>query len=448
MNRRWLFAGLLAALGLTAPVMSAQATTISGGRYGDVIVGQPHGLMRGFVVLFSSLTGWTAADEQSAEQLAQHGMLVVGVDTGRYAATLASNHEACHHLDGDAEAISHQLQREVDSKTYFTPIMAGRDEGGLLAEQVLSAAPTNTIAGAVSVDPLPTLDSRFNPCPPDPTIIHDRGLPGFWALGTTAALPTPIQSLTTRLRHDGAQLEVRNFPADTAESSILLTLSESHLGSRAPDEEDVSDLPLVELPAAHPTNMLAIVISGDGGWRDLDKTIAQDLQSWGISVVGLDSLRYFWSKKTPEQTAKDLARIMRFYTTHWHVRSIALIGYSFGADVLPFVYNRLPTRQRDEVALLALLGFARAADFEIRVLGWLGMPPSSTALPVQPEIVKVPPALVQCFYGSDEEDTICPELQRLKMAVIRTSGGHHFGRDYENLTRAILDKWRHRLTQG
>ena len=240
----------------------------------------------------------------------------------------------------------------------------------------------------------------------------------------------------------------RTSPPILPRARYLLALSEPHLGSRAPDEEDVSDLPLIELPAAHPTNMLAIVISGDGGWRDLDKTIAHDLQSWGVSVVGLDSLRYFWSKKTPEQTADDLARIMRFYTARWHARSIALIGYSFGADVLPFIYNRLPARERDEVTVVALLGFARAADFEIRVTGWLGLPPSSTALPVQPEIAKLPSALVQCFYGADEEDTICPELQQLKMAAIRTSGGHHFGRDYEPLARTILEKWHHRLTQG
>jgi type IV secretory pathway VirJ component len=448
MNHQGLLAGLLLAVGVATSAACAQAATVSGGRYGEAIVSQPRGPMRGFVVLFSASTGWTAADQQAADRLSQQDMLVVGVDTARYAATLAAIQEACHHLVGDAEAISHQLQRELGGATYFTPIIAGAGEGGLLAEQLLSAAPSNTIGGAISVDPAPTLDSRFNPCPPDPNMMHDRGLPGFWALGTTATLAAPVQSLVARLRQDGARLVLQDFPSGTTESSMLLALSEPHLGSRAPDEGDISDLPLVELPAANATNMLAIVISGDGGWRDLDKTIARDLQGWGVSVVGLDSLRYFWSKRTPEQTANDLTRIIRFYTAHWHARSIALIGYSFGADVLPFVYNRLPARERDEVALLALLGFARAADFEIRVTGWLGMPPSSAALPVQSEIAKVPPTLVQCFYGEDEDDTVCPELRQLRMAVIRTSGGHHFGHDYERLARTILEKWRLRLTQG
>ncbi|TPK10203.1 hypothetical protein FJ543_21975 [Mesorhizobium sp. B2-5-7] len=42
---------------------------------------------------------------------------------------------------------------------------------------------------------------------------------------------------------------------------------------------------------------MAIVLSGDGGWHDLDKTIAEELQSRGVSVVGRDSVRYFWKKK-------------------------------------------------------------------------------------------------------------------------------------------------------
>ena len=123
--------------------------------------------------------------------------------------------------------------------------------------------------------------------------------------------------------------------------------------------------------------MLAIVISGDGGWRDLDKTIAHALCDAGVSVVGIDSLRYFWNAKSPEQTAHDLARVIQTYSARWRTKSVALIGYSFGADVLPFAYNRLPKGKRDKMAVMSLLGFAEGADFEIRVTGWLGMPASA-----------------------------------------------------------------------
>jgi type IV secretory pathway VirJ component len=184
------------------------------------------------------------------------------------------------------------------------------------------------------------------------------------------------------------------------------------------------------------------------GWRDLDKTIAHDLCDEGVSVVGLDSLRYFWSWKSPERAAYDLKRIIQTYSARWRSKGVALIGYSFGADVLPFAYNRLPKAIRDKISTMSLLGFGQGADFEIRVTGWLGMSPSDKALPALPEVAKVPPRLVQCFYGADEADTICPALTKMGVAVFRTPGGHHFGSDYVHLAHVILDGWRRRMTLG
>jgi type IV secretory pathway VirJ component len=63
--------------------------------------------------------------------------------------------------------------------------------------------------------------------------------------------------------------------------------------------------------------LLAIVISGDGGWRDLDRTIAEKLRSQGVSIVGWNSLRYLWSLKTPAQVAYDLGAVIDTYAARW-----------------------------------------------------------------------------------------------------------------------------------
>ncbi|MFM0212800.1 virulence factor family protein [Paraburkholderia sediminicola] len=391
----------------------AATTTVPGGRFGDVTVTQPVGPLRGFVVLYSLATGWSAADQQTADALAKAGALTVGVDTARYAANLSAKKEACHQLVGDAESLSHQLERQSQSSRYFAPIVAGTGQGATLAMHVLEQAPSNTVAGAVSVDAERDLDPRFQPCPPDPTIIRDK-VPGF------VEKATPGNGDRTR----------------------LVAMVTPHLQTVSTSDDDLSDLPLIELPAAHPNGLMAVVISGDGGWRDLDKTISLALQKDGVSVIGVDSLRYFWSEKTPAQTSRDLARIMQTYGSRWHAEHIALVGYSFGADVMPFAYSRLPEAQRAKVSLIALLGFAPDADFQIRVGGWLGMPASDKALKVQPELSRVPPAIVQCFYGEDEKDTLCPALTHTGVEVIRTSGDHHFGRDYNALERRILDAFR------
>ncbi|MFM0228160.1 virulence factor family protein [Paraburkholderia dipogonis] len=404
---------LAASLVTGGALAHAATTTVPGGRYGDVTVTQPTGPLRGFVVLYSQASGWSATDQQSADALAKAGALTVGVDTARYAGNLSAKKEACHQLVGDAEALSHQLERQSQSSHYFAPIVAGTGQGATLAMHVLEQAPSNTIAGAVAVDAERTLDPRFQPCPPDPTIIRDK-VPGF----------------------------VEKAATGNADRARLVALVTPHLQAVSTGDDDVSDLPLIELPAAHPNGLMAIVISGDGGWRDLDKTIAQALQKDGVSVIGWDSLRYFWSEKPPAQTSRDLARVMQTYGARWNAQHIALVGYSFGADVMPFAYNRLPEALRAKVSLIALLGFAPDADFQIRVGGWLGMPASDKALKVQPELTRVPPAIVQCFYGENEKDTLCPALSKTGVEVIRTSGDHHFGGDYDSLEKRILSAFR------
>ncbi len=87
----------------------------------------------------------------------------------------------------------------------------------------------------------------------------------------------------------------------------------------------------------------------------------------------------FLEQKTPQQTADVVAALIRTFMTKWHADKVALVGYSFGADVMPFAYNLLPPSLRDHVVLISLLGLSKSADFEISVRGWLGEPPGPDA---------------------------------------------------------------------
>lgn len=101
----------------------------------------------------------------------------------------------------------------------------------------------------------------------------------------------------------------------------------------------MAGIPLIELPVAagvpRPGPWMAVVYSGDGGWRDLDKTLAEDLARHGVPVVGVDSLRYLWREKTPDRVAADLARILRHYGERWDARRAAMIGYSSARTPCP-----------------------------------------------------------------------------------------------------------------
>ena len=204
-----------------------------------------------------------------------------------------------------------------------------------------------------------------------------------------------------------------------------------------PKTRGIAGLPLIELPAEQRGPLLAIVLSGDGGWRDLDKSISEKLQSAGVSVVGWDSLRYFWSPRTPDGLAHDVDRTLRYYGAHWHKSRALLLGYSQGADVLPFAVNRLPPSTRSALALTVLIGLGADAAFEFHVANWIGR---SDGLPVRPEMDKLAGNATLCLYGKDDTDSICPHLAPAHARVIQLAGGHHFGGDYEGLASLILQQ--------
>jgi type IV secretory pathway VirJ component len=157
----------------------------------------------------------------------------------------------------------------------------------------------------------------------------------------------------------------------------------------------------------------------------------------GIPVVGLDSLRYYWTPRTPAGVAADVDRLLRYYLAHWNKQRALLVGYSQGADVMPFILNRLPEATRSKIALGAALGLGTHAAFEFHMTNWVQDDNSGT--PILPEATKLGSPTFLCIYGADEKDSLCPQLDAHKVKVVGTKGGHHFGGNYDQLAGIILD---------
>jgi type IV secretory pathway VirJ component len=204
-----------------------------------------------------------------------------------------------------------------------------------------------------------------------------------------------------------------------------------------PQSESIADLQVVELPARHSTDTLAVIYSGDGGWRDLDKTIGGLLADQGTAVIGIDVVRYFWHQRSPERTATDLVRILDHYRSLWHIERVALIGYSFGAEILPFTYTRLPEESRQRIATVALLAPGPTASFEVTVSGWLGKG-NRRAKPILPELARIPAAKVLCVYGANEAaESLCTLPGTENITRLERPGDHHFDHRYSLIADAI-----------
>jgi type IV secretory pathway VirJ component len=211
----------------------------------------------------------------------------------------------------------------------------------------------------------------------------------------------------------------------------------------APAVQSLGDLPLVEVPARGPTRgLLAVHLTGDGGYGVTDRGIAKSLAAQGVPVVVLNSLRYFWTARTPDGAAADLARILRHYLTAWSADKFVIIGYSFGADVTPFMLNRLPDDLRARLRSVALLGPSPGAEFQFHVGDWLDRGPAKTPYAVLPELERLRGTRIVCFYGSDDKDTIARKLDPSFATVYELPGGHRFGRHYQFVADKIVEETR------
>lgn len=429
-----------------APVAAAPAT-LDGGRLGAVRLAVPE-RPKDLVFLFSEDR---KVSEEATRALVRLGAVVAAVDLRSYFEALDASDGECLYLLGEIEDLSHRIQRRLGFKEYRLPILAGIGPGAGLVYGALAQAPAATVAGAASVDFTPVIATKLPLCPGAATGPAGNGvgfryaprgdLPGWWRISETRAAGDDIAPFVAQVKT--AELvppDGSGDPAATLDGLLRPVIggrAETATAPAAPAAK-IADLPITALPVAGDPSMMAVIYSGDGGWRDLDKQIGEKLAAAGVPVVGVDSLRYFWREKTPGRVAHDLARIIAHFRQAWHVKRVILVGYSFGADILPFAVNRLAPAIRSSVVQVSLLGLAREADFEIHVTDWLGMGPSRDARPVLPEIARLDPGLLQCVYGVEEDDTLCPDPALAGAEVIKTDGGHHFDGNYGALAQRIL----------
>jgi len=198
--------------------------------------------------------------------------------------------------------------------------------------------------------------------------------------------------------------------------------------------------PTIELPAFNASDRFAVMVTGDGGWRRIDAKVTDDLRGNGIPIVGFIASSYFQKRRTPEESACALAQLIRTYQERWHKERVILIGYSRGADALPFMINRLPPDVRASVQLTVLLGLEPWIDFEYHPYWTLAhYIQHAPQYEVLPEVQKLRGQNVLCVYGEREKDTLCRKLDPTQFKIVREPGGHHFAGRYSAVGEAILN---------
>jgi type IV secretory pathway VirJ component len=397
--------------------------TIHSTQLGDIPLYQPLWGADGLTLLFAD-TRQQSADSLSAK-LRPTTTAVAVIDAPAFLHTLASADGQCLSETKLSTALS-ELTTGVSGQNI---IIAGIADGAvipLLHAQTASLAAASNVSIGFSVKS-PAVQCLCQPKAGTDTPILTSPWHVVWADQPDAETGVFVRKLT--------QVTTRIAAYDTPATTLLADELRALSGDPAP--QTAAAMPVIESNTRKPSDTLTIFYSGDGGWRDLDRSVAAIMVSQQYPVVGVDVLRYFWEQKSPEQAANDLAASMAYYRSNWGTKSFVLAGYSFGADILPSIYNRLSKTDQDSVKLLALLALGEKADFEIHVSGWLGK--NSTGQPLAPELATVPKPKILCVYGQEERtETVCSTLSANEADILELPGGHHFDQNYPALTQKIL----------
>src|SRR5258708_11799145 len=142
---------------LFGQMAAADATHLSHGRFRDWVAYTSVREATSFVLFLSGDAGWNRPAEALAEQISQHGAMVVGIDLPKFKAVLEADGAQCVFPDGDLENLSNFVQAYLHNSTYLAPLLVGIDSGGGMAYAVLAQAPKDTFAGALSLGFCPHL---------------------------------------------------------------------------------------------------------------------------------------------------------------------------------------------------------------------------------------------------------------------------------------------------
>ncbi|HEX7410661.1 MAG TPA: AcvB/VirJ family lysyl-phosphatidylglycerol hydrolase [Bacteroidales bacterium] len=475
-NMKNLFLFLTLSLIVPKITMAIVNDTIRYGNFGKIIIFKPAATPEALVLYISGDGGWGGGPGNMATHLAAQGALVVGIDIRYYLGNLKKQHGKCYYPAGDFELLSLYLQKKYKFHNYLKPILMGYSSGATLAYGILAQAPANTFKGAISLGFCPDLETDKPLCAGNGLKMHILIAGKSWYLEPCDKLTAPFIVLLglddkvcpyknielymkkvnngelVPLPKVGHGLAVpKNFLPQLLNAYSKVKKSASYpemvaarneLFKQQQAYEPVSDLPLNVLPAMKNDAMpLIFFISGDGGWTSFDEGVAEKLTEKGIPVIGLDAQKYFWQARTPDETASEIAKVLHQYLSAWNRKSFVLCGYSFGADIIPYLITRLPADLDYMLKSAVMMSPDPLADFEIHVADMLSLGSSNDKYNVLVELKKSTAKHVVCIFG-EEENSDDSKLFKMAGAGIRLlPGTHHYDDDYNAISKEIINSF-------
>ena len=179
-----------------------------------------------------------------------------------------------------------------------------------------------------------------------------------------------------------------------------------------------------------------ILFSGDMGFRaGMAPKMAERLAHNGIPVLGVNSMAYYRTRRTPEEATALVARAIQRALAMPGIDRVVLLGQSFGADMLHVGLAGMDPKWRAKIPFVALVVPGDTVDYRISPIELVGLEkPDAMALPTASRLNWVPAI---CIWGEEETNSLCPKLNMPNIALQPLSGNHHLSHNSYRLTRVL-----------
>lgn len=440
--------------------------TISVIPFGKVFVYSSRpGTPQNLIIMISGDGGWKYGVPEFAREFSRLNSVVVGVDILRYYYHLRQQEKECYMVSSDFVELATAIERRYNFKSYIPPVIMGYSSGASLVYGILAQSRPGTFRGGFSLGFCPELNLPKMLCQVNGLsekslmtgsgylLMPDGHLGNDWIVlhgreDKICSFKTASEFVSECSNSKLIELEGvgHGFSSWSAfmpqwKNAYIRLINKSDSAGRS-DNVAYPDLPAVIFPAQVPlaTNTLAIFFSGDGGWYSFEQTISGRLADKGISVIGIDTKKYLWARKTPEQVSSDISRLFDYFEKKWNISRFILIGYSQGAEILPFIITGLSEGIRSKLTSAVMLSPDLFTDFEIHVSNMLGIGNRKNIYDVGDEMLKIHDIQQLIIFGEEESTSLPGKVKGSKIEVVRIPGNHHFKGNSSLIVQTMKDR--------
>jgi type IV secretory pathway VirJ component len=443
-----------------------QVDSVNVAPFGKVYVYNPKSTISNAVIMISGDAGWKFGVISFAEEFSKMNNLVIGVDILRYFKDLRQRTGDCYHVATDFVELATTIEKKYNFPEYKPAIIMGYSSGATLVYGILAQARPGTFIGGISLGFCPDIELPKMLCETNGLTEKVDVTGKSYFLEPDARLGNHWIVLQGKLDKVCNFNEVADFVSKTTDAE-LITLSETghgfskwsdfmpqwkeafirlaeKYGTEQPSQgsaDRVKSLPLniTNAKVQIQEKPITLLISGDGGWYSFEQSIADKLAVEGIPTIGLDSKKYFWKRRTPEQTAEDMTMSLIYYSKVWEKERFILIGYSLGAEIVPFIINRLPPDMKTKIISSVLLSPDITTDFEIHISNMLGMGNRNNTYNVADEIRTMQPVPTLIIFGSGEKTEVPDLMSGQGVTIKKIPGDHHYKFDVPLIIKTIKE---------